>query len=144
MERDSLDAVKAEAKARGIDLNRIGGIYHAGEVILNAKGLESPARAAEVFFHEQAGHHGVSKILEGISEGSTKKLGDILKENFPAEWQHVSERYHPHEGRSTQSSCEDHRRSSARMPEAPLDLPQGGGLHPHGSGQGGVQGLERG
>lgn len=84
-----------KARSLGIDPNRIGGVYHDGTVWLNAAGIASPERAVSIFFHEQAGHHGVSRILEGIKPGSEKRLADTLKREFPAEWQYVSERYEP-------------------------------------------------
>lgn len=92
------DAVKDAAKAKGItDLNRIGGVYYDGTVYLNSAGIESPKRAAEIWFHEHAGHVGVSKLLEGISRGSEQTLADTLRESFPADWEHVAARYNPSE-----------------------------------------------
>lgn len=93
-----LDAVKDAAKSKGItDLNRIGGVFHDGVVYLNSAGIESPKRAAEIWFHEQAGHVGVSKLLEGISRGSEQTLADTLRGSFPADWEHVAARYNPSE-----------------------------------------------
>lgn len=87
------DAVKAKAKAQGIDLNRIGGAVHDGKVYLNAAGLSSPERAAEVFFHEQAGHMGADGLLDSLSPKSSSRLMDALRREFPAETKYVAERY---------------------------------------------------
>lgn len=89
------DAVIEEARAKGIDPNRIGGVYYNGVVWLNAAGLATPQRAVEVFFHEQAAHHGIDTILDGIDPGSSAKLGKALEKSFPNEWAHVAERYAP-------------------------------------------------
>jgi hypothetical protein len=87
------EAVKAKAREQGIALNRIGGAVHDGKVYLNAAGLESPKRAAEIFFHEQAGHMGVDGLLDGISAKSSSRLMEVLKREFPAESKYVAERY---------------------------------------------------
>jgi len=89
------DAVKAAAKAKGIDLNRIGGAVYDGKVYLNAAGLNSTARAAEVFFHEQAGHMGVDGMLDALSPKSSARLLAALEREFPAEFAYVAKRYGP-------------------------------------------------
>ena len=87
------EAVKQKAREQGIALNRIGGAVHDGKVYLNAAGLESPKRAAEIFFHEQAGHMGVDGLLDGLSPKSSSRLMDALRREFPAESKYVAERY---------------------------------------------------
>jgi hypothetical protein len=91
------EAVKAKARAQGVALNRIGGAVHDGKVYLNAAGLSSPARAAEVFFHEQAGHVGVDALLDGLSPKSSSRLMDALRREFPEESKYAEKWYEPDE-----------------------------------------------
>ena len=91
------DAVKERARKRGVELNKIGGLLHDGVVWLNAAALHSPERAAEVFFHEQAGHVGVDALLDGLSPKASSRLMDALRREFPAELKYAEKWYEPNE-----------------------------------------------
>jgi len=67
-----------EEDAKGVD-----GVYYEGEVWMVADELPSPERAAQVYFHETVGHHGLRGLFNvgGSAEGEAafnKLLDDVV------------------------------------------------------------------